>query len=210
MLLRLTAVESGEMSKTAAGFQSENVAMSTEWLFEQRTEMYKPDLFAHLFSRETSRALRYPELFSVFVIDLDCTADTVASMKSSAAPAKDERFAELTRLVSHNLRNELRKTDLIGRLGREIAIIALHVGGEEIPAIAERIQRRIGNFAFPPHLSGPSRRVIISIGVACFPHNGNNDTTLLLNARLGLEEAKRRGGNCYAIAPSSKEAPRAI
>jgi diguanylate cyclase (GGDEF)-like protein len=177
--------------------------MGAEWPFEPKTEMYKPDFFTHLFSLETTRALRYPELFSIFVIGFDSLAEPLNSTESAAEPAKDERFAEITRLTSNNLRNELRRTDLIGRLGQEVAVLALHAGEEEIPAIAERIQRRIGNFAFPSHLSGPSRQVTISIGIACFPHNGNNDAALLMNARLGLEEARRRGGNCYAIARSS-------
>ncbi|HLC40775.1 MAG TPA: GGDEF domain-containing protein [Methylomirabilota bacterium] len=177
--------------------------MGVEWLFEPRTEMYKPDLFGHLFSLETTRALRYREVFSVFVIELDCLGDPLKPTEASTEPARNERFAELTRLVSHNLRSELRKTDCIGRLGQEIAIIAFHAGEEEIPAIADRIQRRIENFAFPSHRSESLSKVTISIGVACFPRNGNNDSSLLLNARLGLEEAKRGGGNRYAIARSS-------
>ena len=177
--------------------------MGPEWLFDPKTEMYKPDLFTHLFSLETKRALRYRDLFSLFVIELDCPIEPLKPKESLTASTKDERVTELTQLVSRNLRAEFRRTDFIGRLGREIAVLALHAGEEEIPAITARIRRRIEGFSFPPHLSGASRLVTVSIGVACFPRNGNNDTTLLLNARLGLEEAKRRGGNCYAIAGSS-------
>jgi len=189
MLVRLFPGQTHTTSKPAS-CERENVAMGAEWPFEPKTEMYKPNLFTHLFSLEATRALRYPELFSIFVIGFDDPAELPNSKEPSAGPATDERFVELTRLISHNLREELRRTDLIGRLGREIAVLVLHAGEVEIPAIAERLQRRVGNFSFPPHLSGPSRQVTISIGVACFPHNGNNDTTLLMNARLGLEEAQ--------------------
>ena len=165
--------------------------MNVEELFEPKTPLSNANAFTKLFSLETSRAMRYQELFSIFLVGIDSPTDT---------PNGDTHVGELAHIVSQNLHSELRGTDLIGRVGREIAVLLLHAGEEEATSVAERIQKRIEHFAFPGHLSGPSRRVTISIGAACFPQNGSTDTALLSNARRGLSEAQRRGGNCHMVA----------
>lgn len=165
--------------------------MNVEELFEPKTPTSNVNAFTQLFSLETSRAMRYQALFSIFLVGIDSFTDT---------PNGDTHVGELAHIVSQNLRNELRGTDLIGRVGKEIAVLLLHAGEEEATSVAERIQKRIEHFAFPGHLSGRSRRVTISIGAACFPRNGSTDTALLNNARHGLREAQRRGGNCYTVA----------
>ena len=175
--------------ETAARRQPENGIMDQGELFDRESQLYNANVFTHFFSLETSRAMRYQELFSIFLLDIDRPAND---------PAKETSIREITQIISHNLRNELRGTDLIGHLGKEIVVLLLHAGEEEISAIAQRIQDRIENFAFPLHLTGPSRRLTISIGAACFPKSGSTDSTLLANARLGLRKAQQCGGNCYA------------
>jgi diguanylate cyclase (GGDEF)-like protein len=169
----------------------ENSVMGLSELFDSVTQMYREEVFRHLLSREVRRAIRYQEPFTICLLKLE----------GAAQPGPDSPKAkELAKIVASHLRPVLRETDIMGRTGKEFAIVMLHAGEEELQTVVTRIRTYIEDFAFPSALVGPSGKVTISIGAACFPLDGSDDSMLVANAYRSLHEALRQGRNRTCLA----------
>ena len=151
---------------------------------DRSSEVLPEEVFRHWLARETSRATRYQDFFSVCLIRADC----------------DGAAAELQEAVSRKIVELLRSTDVVGRVQDGTAVLLLHTAAAEGRRVAERIRTRIENVAFPDGAGRPARRITLSVGEASFPSDGASDRVLLSRAQAHLLEAARRGGNQVVLA----------
>ena len=103
---------------------------------------------------------------------------------------------QLLCLVAQRLRHCVREHDLIARWGGDEFTILLpdvQMDGEA-SAVAERI---LQSLAAPVHLAADTVRVGVSIGIALYPDDSDDESFLLMRADLALYQAKKNGRNSF-------------
>ena len=143
-------------------------------------EVLGEDAFRHIVSRETQRATRYQDFFSVCLVKPDT---------AHALPV------EVHHAVARKIAECLRATDVVGRLRDGAAFLLLHTASADAVRVAERVRAKIENVAFPNSGGGPPQRITLSVGNVSFPRDGSSDRLLFSRAEEHLQEAVRRGGN---------------
>ena len=133
------------------------------------------------------QALRYNQEFSFMMLDLD-------HFKRINDTHGHDAGDEVLRAVARTMREVMRGTDILGRLGgEEFGAVMPETGVEAARQVAERL--RLGIMEQP--IAGPSGfvRITASIGIA---HLGSGQTALsdlMKKADLALYEAKNGGRN---------------
>ncbi len=151
-------------------------------LLDPSTGLLQQEAFLHLILRETGRATRYRDFFSLFLFRPDIPDD-----ESDSA----ERIATA---LSRKMSEFVRVTDLVGHLPEGIGILLLHTGHVEAIRVAERVRTAVAQLEF--RSGGPSpRAVTISAGTVSFPRDGQSPSTLLSRAGRYLRQARQRGGD---------------
>jgi diguanylate cyclase (GGDEF)-like protein/PAS domain S-box-containing protein len=109
---------------------------------------------------------------------------------------------ELLRGVARRLKRTLRHSDVIARLGGdEFTVLAQNINGPEDAArIAEKI---IVALAKPFTIDGHRLEVRASIGISCFPEDGDHAATLVKHADLALYKAKEEGRDQFRFYEAS-------
>ena len=103
---------------------------------------------------------------------------------------------ELLRLVAIRLKNVIRKTDVVARMGGDEFLVLLPRLGRESDSmeIAEKI---VALFKQPFMINDQKLHITTSVGVVIFPYDGNDSETLTRNADIAMYQAKARGRNTY-------------
>ncbi len=103
----------------------------------------------------------------------------------------------LLQSVSERLRACLRAEDTLCRLsGDEFMIILPRIDSDRM--ISNACERVVGDLLSPFNIDGVQVLCSVSIGVAIYPQNGNDDETLMRNADTALYEAKKQQQKgCY-------------
>jgi len=143
--------------------------------------------FRQALHHEVLRAGRYPQQFALLFLEPD-GADRLADQEVSRV------MEELTRRT----RKSIRMVDVIARLGRWRLGLLLPQTGRQAEVVAERLREQ------------PSNGFTVSIGLAVFPGDGNDESALDKRALQALLYAQQCGGNkvCRASAvPAQKEPP---
>jgi diguanylate cyclase (GGDEF)-like protein len=146
-------------------------------------EVLPEETFRHSLAKETSRATRYQDFFSVCLI------------KPDPSEASANGAGELQQAVSRKIAELLRSTDVVGHVQDGTAVLLLHTASTEARRVAERIRANLENVAFPITPGTSARRITLSVGEVSFPRDGYNDKVLLARAQAHLHEASRRGGD---------------
>lgn len=143
-------------------------------------------LNAHL-GHALDRAKRHKERLAVMVLDLDGFKTVNDSL---GHPAGDL----LLRKIAARLREALRQEDTVARLGGdEFAVVLESLGQDVNPGqVAEKV---IAAVAVPVDLQGHSALVTVSVGIALFPDDGGDATTLLKAADTAMYASKQAGRN---------------
>ncbi|MEJ2346038.1 MAG: EAL domain-containing protein [Gammaproteobacteria bacterium] len=103
---------------------------------------------------------------------------------------------ETLKIVAQRLGDELRETDIVARLeGDEFALALpdMHCVDDIVLAVG-KIRACVSE---PLEAGGREFFVTASIGVCSYPDDGNDAETLLRNADIALNRAKRQGKNSY-------------
>jgi diguanylate cyclase (GGDEF)-like protein/PAS domain S-box-containing protein len=103
---------------------------------------------------------------------------------------------ELLRAVGQRLCGCVREGDTVARLGGDEFVILVngHGGGGDVQHLAERVLRAV---AVPWTTSRGTFNVSCSVGVALYPHDGQDAATLLKHADSAMYRAKELGRNGY-------------
>jgi diguanylate cyclase (GGDEF)-like protein/PAS domain S-box-containing protein len=133
------------------------------------------------------RATRRKQRVAVMVVDLDGFKTVNDSL---GHPAGDI----LLQVVGKRLQRLLRREDTVARLGGdEFAVIAENVSNSNNPGlIAEKIIQAV---AEPVDLNGHSALVTGSVGIALYPDDGGDTTSLLQAADMAMYASKQAGRN---------------
>jgi len=115
-----------------------------------------------------------------------------------------DRFKTINDLYGHHIgdrylkriagmiKSNIRKTDVLCRIGGDMFALLLP-GLDDVRFIDEIAHRIIGLFNQPVCVSGYKIYSKISIGIAVYPNNGVNGSTLLKKAGFALHKAKDNG-----------------
>jgi two-component system, cell cycle response regulator len=151
--------------------------------------------FTFELERELGRSQRHNHEFCILMMDLDFfkkVNDTYGHLIGS----------EALRLTAEVIRETLRDSDVVARYGGEEFIALLpetpkHKGIEA----ADRVREAMEAYQFPSslHDKDAKTQITISIGVAEFPSDCTQPTTLIEAADIALYEAKQTGRNRVCI-----------
>jgi diguanylate cyclase (GGDEF)-like protein len=94
------------------------------------------------------------------------------------------------------MRRTARDMDVVVRYGgEEFCLILPATSKKEAFFSAERLRQTIEAEIFPGETNLPLGRLTISLGIACYPDDGNTIHDLLAAADLALYRAKEQGRN---------------
>lgn len=149
--------------------------------YDPKTKLAAGSYLLERIEQEAERARRYPQQFSVLVLEPD------------QEEVSEEDTVALGRLLYRNVRS----IDLVARLRRARFGLLLPHTGREAGVLAERLVRTVAS-----RLGQEGRAFTASCGFAVFPTNGRTTQELLAGAEEALAQAKAQGGNQYQRAPS--------
>ncbi|WP_238298498.1 putative bifunctional diguanylate cyclase/phosphodiesterase, partial [Methylobacterium soli] len=145
------------------------------------------------FNAQLERQLAVSGAATMLCLDLDrfkAVNDTLGH------PAGDV----LLQTVAERLRQVVRETDLVARIGGDEFVILLAdpgpVAERSARAIAERITEAVGR---PLRLDGHTAQIGVSIGIASGPQDGKDAGTLFGHADIALYRAKAAGRNTHCF-----------
>ena len=103
---------------------------------------------------------------------------------------------KLLKAVSERLINILRKSDTVARMGGDEFMLMLPemALGEDAAKVAAKI---LNAFQDPFVFEGYELRITTSIGIAIYPHDGEDSDTLVKNADIAMYCAKEQGRHKY-------------
>lgn len=136
-----------------------------------------------------AKASREHSSFAVMFIDLDQFKDINDTLGHSVG---DKLLVKMANRISLAMRDN----DLVVRFGGDefVAITDCFDSVETIDSVANRIIETIKK---PIHLTDSEILITASIGIACYPENGNDTTSLLKHADTAMYQAKNAGKNQF-------------
>jgi diguanylate cyclase (GGDEF)-like protein len=136
-------------------------------------------------------ANRRDENFAFLFLDLDGFKDINDSMGHALGD-------QLLKTIAKRLQEEIRNTDFVARLGGdEFCILLNNVSTDAF--VTDVANRCLLNINKPLLLNHQQIKPRISIGIAIFPRDGDNETDLMKAADTAMYAAKKAGKQCYAF-----------
>jgi len=165
---------------------------------DRLTQLPGRELFAKRLRDAFSAAQRNGQPLAALFISVDRMSDLTDRCGR-------EQTDEILRRVAGILRASLRQGDFIARLREDrFSILLDGTGRGDARHIGGRIRQTIDRFAFARPGGSGELKVTVSIGVACYPADGETPSELARRAEEALEEAHRLGRNrvwCYVRRP---------
>lgn len=163
------------------------------------TGLYNFRYFRNYLEDEIKRSMRYNRPISLIILDLDGFKEI---NDRYGHPAGDRLLLDVANII----RNSVRETDLPARYGgEEFVIICPETESKDAVTVAQRIRTTVEATRF--YLTPDKRRgITLSAGVASFPTDASDDTTLMHAADHALYRAKRAGKNRVVAAETLSSA----
>lgn len=150
--------------------------------------------FTTVFAEELDRARRTGQSLAVIMADLDLLR---AINNTYGHLAGDVVLAG----IGDTIRETIRANDIAGRFGgEEFAIIMPELSAAEAHALADRVRLAIEARRFDVTTSPTPICATMSLGVACFPADGDSTTSLIQAADVAVYQAKLNGRNRVVMA----------
>jgi diguanylate cyclase (GGDEF)-like protein len=149
------------------------------------------EILDHHLAATLASSARSQESFAVLFLDLDHFKELNDALGHQAGD-------ELLVSASQEMRSCLRDEEILSRHGGDEFIIILREGStkEDAQRVAERL---LGRIAGIPMKEGQKQPVTTSIGIAIYPQDGDDGTTLLHHADQAMYRAKNNGKNCLSF-----------
>jgi diguanylate cyclase (GGDEF)-like protein len=156
--------------------------------FDRLTQVLERDFFEYLLDLEVHKAVRYLYFFSLLAIQ-------PSGNGSDKEPGQD---GYLAKILAELIRDEIRGTDVVGRIGEDKFFVMLHQADyQQAREIGERILQRVRNYSFV--VKDREIRNTVSIGGVCFPTHTNDMGSLTAKAEEMLNASKIEGGNRVSL-----------
>jgi len=155
--------------------------------FDSLTGLANRNMFLGELDRSIARAGRQGGGFALFYIDLD-------RFKTINDTLGHDAGDELLVVMAGRLSRALRKTDMVARLGGD-EFVALVEGVDSAPDLAALAHKLLRVMAEPVTVQGLVFLVTGSIGIGCWPADGQDAATLLKSADAAMYLSKQKGKN---------------
>ena len=111
---------------------------------------------------------------------------------------------ESLKKVANILSDTCRETDLVIRLGGdEFAVLVTTINDDNtLYSLAKRI---VSNLSLPMMIMGHNVEISVSIGIAKYPEDGENQDELMRKADVALYAVKNRGRNGFKFFQSAMD-----
>jgi diguanylate cyclase (GGDEF)-like protein/PAS domain S-box-containing protein len=145
--------------------------------------------FSLMLNHAISRARRDGSELAILFIDLDGFKQVNDTLGHEAGDA-------LLRDVGNRLKSHLRQNDIVARLGGDEFLVLIEDVSEPQQAtkVAEKILFQIAGTS---QQFGTPHGVTASIGISCYPQDGEDEKTLMKNADGAMYRVKQRGKNNF-------------
>lgn len=153
--------------------------------YDVLTDLPNRQLFYEHLGHALERAYRINQSVALLFLDLDRFKHVNDSL---GHPVGDE----LLRVVAKRLKETLRQGDTVARLGGDEFIVLLESNStlSDVESVANKL---LTAFAKPFNVNGHKLDIGTSIGISCYPQDGEDTATLVKNADLAMYSAKERG-----------------
>lgn len=156
------------------------------------TSLYNRTAFFERLSHALAVARRHDRAVALLFVDLDRFKDVNDAFGHISGD-------EVLKALARRLTKTIRDTDTVARLGGDEFIVLAEDVANQVD-VNEFGLRLLEALSGPFVLHGQECRLGASIGVAMFPNDGEDATTLLKNADVAMYRAKESGGNSLAFA----------
>jgi diguanylate cyclase (GGDEF)-like protein len=157
--------------------------------YDSLTELPNRSLFTECAAAEVARAARANSGFGVLFIDLDRFKHINDSLGHAVGDG-------VLREVARRLTAALREVDTVARQsGDEFAVLVHGVSASK--DLARVAQKLLEIVAKPYAHNGDELFLSASIGISCYPHDGDSAQALIKNADTAMYRAKEQGRNNY-------------
>jgi diguanylate cyclase (GGDEF)-like protein len=140
-----------------------------------------------------SRSARHGRIFSLVFVDID---HFKSYNDNYGHLAGDELLRHLARIFETHSR---RSTITARYGGEEFVLLIPETDGEGAAALAEKLRRIVEDHPFRVSETQPVGRITLSMGVATYPADGEEATTLIDHADKALYHSKHQGRNTVSI-----------
>jgi len=174
--------------------KNEELERFNEALWDQATRdgltgLYNYRFFQEALSREISRSTRHGKPLSLILMDVD-------SFKKYNDEHGHQMGDDALRGIGEILLRRIRKSDVAARYGGDEFVVLLpEVDREHGMQIAEALRATIAGHPFPGRETQPGGILTASFGMAVYPEDGANLTSLIREADRAMYRAKQAGGN---------------
>lgn len=153
------------------------------------TGLYNHRYFQETIAAEIFRSRRYSRVFSLIFMDIDLFKKY---NEVKGHPEGDKLLVTLSRMLVENLRS----SDFVARYGgEEFVMILPETPKKNAFGVADEIRQKIADHPFDGRGALPQGKVTVSMGVASYPEDGRDVSSLMLFADQALYQAKTQGRN---------------
>ncbi|HBG61520.1 MAG: hypothetical protein A2Y03_05940 [Omnitrophica WOR_2 bacterium GWF2_38_59] len=153
------------------------------------TSLWNHGFFQDKLAEEVDKARTNKKPLSLLIMDLD-------NFKILNDSCGHQNGDIILKEVSNLLKDSSRDIDYVCRYGgEEFSIILTQTNKESGYSIAERIRQKIEQYSFPAFSLYHEQKVTISIGLATFPDDADNNNDLIKQADRAMYKAKFSGKN---------------
>jgi len=173
------------------------ISMETMASVDPLTKLLNRRAFQEVINREHASAKRMSKPFSLLLFDLDRFKMLNDNYGHGIG---DQILTGISEIAQHTLRN----SDWLSRWGGE-EFLAILPDTDENGAfkIAERLRQKIEKFSIP--YNKQKIKTSASIGISCYPRDGDTPEFLLKATDAALYEAKKSGRNRVVEAKNKRE-----
>jgi len=158
------------------------------------TRLYNKSHITLILSEQIYEAEQRQAPLSVFLFDIDHFKNY---NDMNGHDAGDQLLKELSKLVQAGIR----RSDYIGRFGGEEFLLVLrNTNKQQARVVAEKVREKIANYSFPFAKNQPLGLLSVSGGVASYPEDGLDSTSIIRAADGALYQSKSEGRNRSTLA----------
>lgn len=166
------------------------LGLATKAILDEGTDIYdRTTLFANL-NADVDRARRYGRPLSLLFCDID-------DFKKINDTLGHETGNTILKMISQNIRDALRETDMPFRYGgEEFVCILPETDIKSASIVARRLRQRVAKLKNSEEVKKQNLKVTVSVGIAQFGLNGIEETHSFVDAAdQAMYQAKRTGKN---------------